>query len=47
MRTKVYPDTGPVAERGHCFGGAAGIPVWAWDALDFLRGPLAAGAAME
>jgi dienelactone hydrolase len=34
--TKVYPDTGPEDERGHCFGGAKGMHVWAEDAKAFL-----------
>ena len=34
--TKVYPDTGPENERGHCFGGAKGMHVWADDAKAFL-----------
>jgi len=33
---KVYPDTGPVEERAHCFGGAKGMHVWADDAKAFL-----------
>jgi dienelactone hydrolase len=32
LTTKVYPDTGPEDERGHCFGGAKGMHVWAEDA---------------
>ena len=34
--TKIYPDTGPEDERGHCFGGAKGMHVWAQDAKAFL-----------
>ena len=34
--TKVYPDTGPEDERGHCFGGVKGMHVWADDAKAFL-----------
>ena len=34
--TKVYPDSGPEDERGHCFGGAKGMHVWADDAKAFL-----------
>jgi dienelactone hydrolase len=34
--TKVYPDTGPANERGHCFGGAKGMHIWADDAKTFL-----------
>jgi carboxymethylenebutenolidase len=33
---KVYPDTGPEDEKGHCFGGAKGMHVWAEDAKAFL-----------
>jgi dienelactone hydrolase len=33
---KVYPDTGPENEKGHCFGGANGTHVWADDAKAFL-----------
>jgi carboxymethylenebutenolidase len=33
---KVYPDIGPADERGHCFGGAKGMHVWAEDAKAFL-----------
>jgi carboxymethylenebutenolidase len=33
---KVYPNTGPEDERGHCFGGAKGDHVWADDAKAFL-----------
>jgi dienelactone hydrolase len=36
LTTKVYPDTGPEDERGHCFGGAKGMHVWAADAKAFL-----------
>jgi carboxymethylenebutenolidase len=36
LTTKVYPDTGPEDERGHCFGGAKGMHVWAQDAKAFL-----------
>jgi dienelactone hydrolase len=36
LTTKVYPDTGPEDERGHCFGGAKGTHVWAEDAKAFL-----------
>jgi carboxymethylenebutenolidase len=36
LTTKVYPDTGPEDERGHCFGGAKGMHVWAEDAKAFL-----------
>ena len=36
LTTKVYPDTGPGDERGHCFGGAKGMHVWAEDAKAFL-----------
>jgi dienelactone hydrolase len=38
--TKVYPDTGPEDERGHCFGGAKGMHVWADDAKAFLAANL-------
>jgi dienelactone hydrolase len=38
--TKVYPDTGPEDERGHCFGGAKGMHVWADDAKAFLAATL-------
>jgi carboxymethylenebutenolidase len=38
--TKVYPDTGPEDERGHCFGGAKGMHVWAEDAKAFLAANL-------
>jgi carboxymethylenebutenolidase len=33
---KVYPDTGPEDEKGHCFGGSKGMHVWADDAKSFL-----------
>jgi len=36
LTTKIYPDTGPKDERGHCFGGAQGMHVWAEDAKRFL-----------
>jgi carboxymethylenebutenolidase len=36
LTTKVYPDTGPENERGHCFGGVKGMHVWAEDAKAFL-----------
>ena len=36
VTTKVYSDTGPEDERGHCFGGARGMHVWAEDAKAFL-----------
>ena len=36
VTTKVYPNTGPKDERGHCFGGAKGMHVWAEDAKAFL-----------
>jgi carboxymethylenebutenolidase len=36
LTTKVYPDTGPEDERGHCFGGAKGMHVWAEEAKAFL-----------
>ena len=36
LTTKVYPDTGPEDERGHCFGGDKGMHVWAEDAKAFL-----------
>jgi carboxymethylenebutenolidase len=38
--TKVYPDTGPEDERGHCFGGAKGMHIWADDAKAFLAATL-------
>jgi len=38
--TRVYPDTGPMEERGHCFGGAKGMHVWANDAKAFLAANL-------
>jgi dienelactone hydrolase len=34
---KVYPPAGPESEQGHCFGGAAGMHVWAEDAKAFLK----------
>ena len=40
LTTKVYPDTGPGDERGHCFGGAKGMHVWAADAKAFLAANL-------
>jgi carboxymethylenebutenolidase len=40
LTTKVYPDTGPEDERGHCFGGAKGMHVWADDAKAFLAANL-------
>jgi carboxymethylenebutenolidase len=40
LTTKVYPDTGPEDERGHCFGGAKGMHVWAEDAKAFLAANL-------
>jgi carboxymethylenebutenolidase len=40
LTTKVYPDTGPEDERGHCFGGAKGMHVWAADAKAFLAANL-------
>jgi carboxymethylenebutenolidase len=40
LTTKVYPDTGPDDERGHCFGGAKGMHVWAEDAKTFLAANL-------
>jgi dienelactone hydrolase len=36
LTSKIYPDTGPEDERGHCFGGAKGMHVWAEDAKAFL-----------
>jgi len=36
LTTKVYLDTGPEDERGHCFGGAKGMHVWAEEAKAFL-----------
>jgi dienelactone hydrolase len=36
LTIKVYADTGPEDERGHCFGGAKGVHVWAEDAKAFL-----------
>jgi len=38
--TKVYPDTRLGDERGHCFGGAKGMHVWADDAKVFLAANL-------
>jgi dienelactone hydrolase len=38
--TKVYPDTGPQDQRGHCFGGAKGMHIWAEDAKAFLAANL-------
>jgi hypothetical protein len=38
--SKVYPDTGPEDERGHCFGGAKGMHVWADDVKAFLAANL-------
>ena len=38
--TKVYPDTGPEDERGHCFGGPKGMHIWAGDAKAFLAANL-------
>lgn len=35
-RVKVFPDSGPEDLRGHCFGGAKGMRVWASDVLAFL-----------
>ena len=40
LTTKVYPDNGPQDERGHCFGGAKGMHVWAEDAKAFLAANL-------
>jgi hypothetical protein len=40
LTTKVYPDAGPEDERGHCFGGAKGMHVWAEDAKAFLAANL-------
>lgn len=34
---KIYPAEGPEELQGHCFGGAAGIHIWADDALAFIR----------
>jgi dienelactone hydrolase len=36
VTTRVYPATGPANEQSHCFGGAAGIHVWAEDAKAFF-----------
>jgi hypothetical protein len=33
---KVYPNTGPENEKGHCFGGAKGFHVWGENAKAFL-----------
>ena len=40
LTAKVYPKTGPRKAQGHCFGGAAGIHVWADDAKAFLAAHL-------
>jgi carboxymethylenebutenolidase len=37
---KVYPPEIPEDQRGHCFGGARGMHVWAQDALAFFAGAL-------
>ena len=36
LTAKVYPATGPHKEQTHCFGGHAGMHVWAEDAKAFL-----------
>jgi dienelactone hydrolase len=37
---KVYPPEMPADQRGHCFGGARGMHVWAPDVLAFFAGAL-------
>jgi dienelactone hydrolase len=37
VTVKVYPPSGPRDEQEHCFGGAAGMHVWAEDAKAFFR----------
>jgi carboxymethylenebutenolidase len=40
LTAKVYPATGPRKEQDHCFGGHAGMHVWADDAKAFLAAHL-------
>jgi len=37
ITTRVYPESGPDEEQGHCFGGAKGLHVWAEDAKAFFE----------
>jgi carboxymethylenebutenolidase len=37
LTTKVYPAVGPEEEQSHCFGGPAGMHVWAADAKAFFE----------
>jgi len=47
VTTKVYPATGPEKEQSHCFGGAAGMHVWAEDAKVFFRAALSTTTVID
>jgi len=47
LTAKVYPATGPEKEQQHCFGGPAGMHVWAEDAKAFFRARLSMTSVID